>query len=327
MASTPLVFDSDPSGHRGRGVALLARIVDGQPLIASPKEAFSSLIRHRGPLLWQTADYALAWFLSTAIVRAVLGRRTVGLCYRHDAGSGLPLRSRARRLILSALSVLPPVEIVRVFPPLSGKRSGRWIYDPEWWDLREMPIPHEEVSLRDADPIVLFIGNIDRLKGIDFFIETAERARLEAARFSFLIVGSADRLNDDRRARFAHAGGEVVDSYPSDAQFLGYIARADFLWCCYHPDYDQSSGIFGRSLQLGIPALVREGSLLDRYGGQFGNRIAVSYGDTKGVLAALAKGIEMPNLDEKIDAMRSQAVFELHKACLGEAPATEVRGE
>src|ERR1700685_4165033 len=53
-----------------------------------------------------------------------------------------------------------------------------------------------------------------------------------------------------------------------DLQYLGVpdLQSADLVWSCYAPDYNQSSGIHGRAVQLGIPVVVRRGSYIDALG-------------------------------------------------------------
>lgn len=313
----PLVYDTELGGHRGRGVQLFASVVDGEPYIAPVSAAVRRLLRHRGVLLWQTADYPILAFALVAMVRAVLLRQTIGLCYRNDFGTMRTLRSTVRRWIVHFLSVLPRVHMVFIFrPPGSARWARHWIYDPEWWDLIEMPVLISQVQTpRNNDGTVLFIGNVDWLKGVEFFIDTAHSAKQRGSRLQYLIVGRDDRLAPGLASRFAAAGGKVISAQPPDPEFLGYINSARYLWCCYHPAYDQSSGIFGRSLQLGIRAIVREGSLLAAYGQRFGNAIATVYGDADGLAAKLDEAPIGPVLPVPVDDLRTQARTLLRQLC------------
>jgi hypothetical protein len=52
------------------------------------------------------------------------------------------------------------------------------------------------------------------------------------------------------------------------------------VWSCYAPDYDQASGIFGRAVQLGVPAIVRTSSYLAKLADHIGHPVLpVSFGD------------------------------------------------
>lgn len=318
-SDAPLVYDAYSAGHRGRGVALLSKVVGGIPLTAPPNTSFSKLVGHRGVLLWQTADYEVLWLMSVVACRITLGRRTVALCYRNDESQSLFFaRSLVRRIIIRLLRRCPRTEVIQVFPPTLGSaNSQRWIYDPEWWDLLEMPVEEHAVALLDGDAkTVLFIGNVDPLKGLDFFVEAAEAAQRSGSTLKFVVVGASSGLTANQRERLEQAGAAIVDDVPSDGEFIDYIRRATFLWCCYHPAYDQSSGVFGRALQLGAPAIVRRGSLLEECARRFGNGIAVEYGDSDNLMEALGRGRPERVASKEIEEMRDFTVAELRRACL-----------
>jgi glycosyltransferase involved in cell wall biosynthesis len=218
------------------------------------------------------------------------------------------------------------LKILRIFPPRQdADRRTDWIYDPEWWDIDALSLDGEGSTDKkssvaalsaNAFPIVLFIGNVDRLKGLEFFISGAEESARTQAALRFVLVGSASRLARDQLQRLQAAGATIIDERPSDAGFVAHIRSASFLWACYDPEYDQSSGIFGRSLQLGIPSVVRRGSLLERSLGRFGRGVAVDYGDAAGLLAKL---VNFPRLDgtpsAAIEDMRRFSISRLRAAC------------
>lgn len=52
------------------------------------------------------------------------------------------------------------------------------------------------------------------------------------------------------------------DRIVTDDEILRLYKVADLAWCCYAPDYDQASGVFGRALQTGVEPVVREGRVL-----------------------------------------------------------------
>ena len=288
----PLVYDTSESGHRARGVKLISQLVSGRVLIGPPWRLLARLVWHPGMLIWQTADYAIVPLTLIATLRTIFLRKTVALCYRNDRGLvGKSLRSRVRRMLVWVISHFLKVNVVFIFPPRAGSpQTYPWIFDPEWWDLGVMPVADAHVArLEGEGDVVLFIGNIDRLKGLDFFIEAAEEAARFALPLRFVLVGPAEKLTPSQLNLLRAAGATLLDALPTDSEFLAYLRRAQYLWCCYHPDYDQSSGIFGRSLQLGIPAIVRKGSLMDEFAAKFGNGVSVRFGDIPDLLQKLVQ--------------------------------------
>ena len=41
--------------------------------------------------------------------------------------------------------------------------------------------------------------------------------------------------------------------------------KSQFIWCCYSPEYDQASGVFGRAVQYGCIPIVREHSVIHKF--------------------------------------------------------------
>ena len=72
-------------------------------------------------------------------------------------------------------------------------------------------------------------------------------------------VATASRHHAER---FTANGGMLIDRHLDNDELLHLYRRADAIWSCYAPDYNQASGIFGRAVQLGVPAIVRKRSYL-----------------------------------------------------------------
>jgi hypothetical protein len=191
---------------------------------------------------------------------------------------------------LAALSFFGFASIVHILPPIAGmKPFGDWIYDTEWWDLYASPLPDVWAPLPVAagKKLILLPGNLSSLKGTEFILTAARRAAELNLPFQFGLVGRPHDLPSNTEAQLESAGGFFRVCEPSDVEFLAYIKRADLLWCCYHPQYDQSSGIFGRALQLDLPAIVRSGSLLANYLERYGRGIVIRYGEVDELLDIL----------------------------------------
>jgi hypothetical protein len=68
---------------------------------------------------------------------------------------------------------------------------------------------------------------------------------------------------------------------------MSLFRAADAAWCCYPPERDLSSGIFGRAVQFGIAPIVRQGSVLGVLAADVPNAISLRYGDAVAARAAL----------------------------------------
>jgi glycosyltransferase involved in cell wall biosynthesis len=228
------------------------------------------------------------------------------------------LKAHLRRVLLKSLARAPFIQMLRIYPPLVHQQCDRnWIYDPEWWDLSVLRVDAAPAVIPNScGPVVMFIGNISSVKGIDYFIETAALASKSNSTLQFTIVGLGDRLTKRQRESFVSAGGFIVSGVFSDEEFVGFMKRAQFLWCCYDPEYNQSSGIFGRALQLGIPPITRSGSLLANWASQLNFGLQVEFGDATGLIQALlAADVTARIPEEAIFQMRELSVERLHAAC------------
>ena len=115
--------------------------------------------------------------------------------------------------------------------------------------------------------MLLFLGKGSRLKGLQDLV------RLVSGLEEELLVVVAGRIQEECRQdaeRLAQRGMIVEDRFITDEELLSLYGTANFTWCVYPPDYDQASGVFGRSIQLGVIPLIRAGSVLDDYVGFIG---------------------------------------------------------
>jgi hypothetical protein len=84
------------------------------------------------------------------------------------------------------------------------------------------------------------------------------------SRFRFIACGKAVPALTEHAAVLCEAGGVAVNRVVSDAELLGAYAASDAVWCLYPPAGDHATGILGRAAQLGLPVVVRQGSLSHR---------------------------------------------------------------
>lgn len=306
----PLVFDRPRPGHHRRGVDVLAKVLDGVILMAPIPAAWWRLLRWPGPVVFQTADGYLLSFFWLCLTRSVLGRRSMGTLLRNPREAGW--KSRLRGGLVACIRALPRVTVLIIIAPDgAGSAPGNWIYDIEWWDLEVLPLADCNIVLPEA-PVVLGIGMVGRHKGLDFFLAAAQAARGRNIRF--VLVGDARRLEDGDRERFHAAGGLLIPPPARDAEFVSYIRHADWIWCCYHPRNDKSSGIFGRALQLGKRSIVRRGSYLQPFQERFGSGIAVDFGDVGALLEALESASDRPTAPETM-RFAPYSIDRLRQAC------------
>lgn len=271
-----LLFSRREDGHRRAYLDFFARLFDGRRVRAR------DLWLAPEPVFFMMVEENFALFAAVATLRSAFGRRTVGLLFRPlPALRGTGMRLALKRRVLGLLKRLPPVSTLTILPfsvePDFARIADGWIYDPQLWDLTERerkigtpPMASDSylAGLHGAAGgrrIIAAVGRMDRAKGFDTFARAYSRSAELRAASLFVSCGRIKTEIADDGAALTRAGGVVVDREISDDELLEAYAAADAVWCCYAPDYDQASGVLGRAVQLGVPAIVRAGSLIERF--------------------------------------------------------------
>lgn len=279
---TVLLISASDAGHRASYATLFSGFFSTR-VATAPWAALAT----GAPVLFLMIEEHFAGYAIVAAIRALFGRRTVGLMFRPGpALEGGDLRTRLKQWILRVLRHMPNVSTLTIVPfdvaPGFARIADDYIHDPQLWDLsanecalvaeladgsRKVPEAALVADLRSAAGsrrVVGAVGRQDRDKGFDLFARTfaASDAIREVALFAYAgKVGARER--DDADA-LAAAGGYAINRFVSDGELLAMYAASDFIWCVYAPDYDQASGIFGRAVQLGRVPIIREGSMIHR---------------------------------------------------------------
>lgn len=224
-------------------------------------------------MFFATIDDDYAGFIAVAILRAIQRKPTTGLflrplqCFRTERPIIYPMKRRAFRWLCK----LPRLRLLSIIPhdirPELAEVSNDWIHDPQMWDLwldgppilPDTDLSQQVDAARNGRKVMIFIGGANLRKGFDGFVA---RAEAEAANILFV---SAGRISPDcahLAAKLRKLGMIVEDRFVTDDEILSLYKVADYAWCCYAPDYDQASGVFGRALQTGVEPVVRKESVL-----------------------------------------------------------------
>lgn len=263
----PLVYSRSQTGRRAAYFRTLER------LFGARRAGLRDILFSRSPVLFLIIEEAFLLYVVVSLMRAATGRRTAGLLTRP-----LPLvtsrrwQHRCKRFVLQRLKRLTacrPLTILpfSVFPAFSTVASG-WIYDFQLWDLAADERKAVEALRGERCPdgrlVLTAIGTQSLHKGFHLFADTYTRCPDLRARFQFISCGRIEPALGDYSAAFCEAGGVSVNRAVSNAELLGSYAASDAVWCLYPPAGDHASGVLGRAAQLGIPVVVRYGSLAHR---------------------------------------------------------------
>ena len=302
------VVSASLNGHRRSYVELFSEMFDLKPMVGGAgRDQVMALVRAPRVMFAMLDEHHLLFAL-VALLRALCGRRTVALSLRlHRCVTGQGLIFRAKSIFFALLRWLPGLTVLTISSfehmPELRRYAHDCVIDPQLWDLAETaPLERRETDLSKAvadfagsRKILLVVGIMGADKGIEFLGDFLESDARPAASFALAFVGAFSRGDTRSPARLREAGAFVHDGYISDEDLLSLYGVADCVWSCYAPAYDQPSGVFGRSVQFGVRALVREGSAIDHFAQAHGLCVApIAYGSLPSLAGALESACEKP---------------------------------
>ncbi|MDO9369816.1 MAG: hypothetical protein Q7T68_14710 [Sphingopyxis sp.] len=205
------------------------------------------------------------------------------------------------------LSILPGVRLATIFKlPADSHLAGRatLIRDLEYWDLAGQPPPaptalsNRVKGAAHGHKIIVSLGWFSEDKGgcmlLDIFAEP-----IIAERFILIVAGTVEPEMARRLAAVTDSGLIVENRMIDDDELLSLYSVADLSWCCYAPERDISSGVFGRSLQFDVPTIVRENSLLQRQMDDFGFGVAVPWQQPDAAAQRIVAWLDEPARDAR----------------------------
>lgn len=265
--AVPLVYTRGETGRRPSYLRVLER------LFGARRAGLRDLFLSRAPVLFLMVEEAFLLYVAVGLLRALTGRRTAGLLLRPMPLAASPRwQCRWKRAVLQRLKPCRSVQTLTILPfsvfPGFASIADGWIHDFQLWDLAEEE--RKAVNLlraerRSGDRLVLTaIGSQSAQKGFDLFADIYARSAGLRGRYQFIACGKVVQEAGEHAAVLSEAGGVMVDRTVSDAELLGAYAASDTVWCLFPRVGDHATGILGRAVQLGIPVVVRQGSLAHR---------------------------------------------------------------
>jgi len=298
-----LVFEKNAIGHRGEYADVFSKVLNAKQITGFSFANTVRLLKFPAVIFSSCDDYLIRFFL-ISLLRRWLGRPSVAIATRAEAVyKPSTVRIKLKRLIYELLKKNSHIKVVSILPfyvePRLKEIADDWIYDPQFWDIpycnsgRHRNICPDEFTehpkLSDSKAKVVLPGNISKRKGAEFMMELFLTNDLVRQNFSFILGGSILDVNHEIINDFENAGGIVLGRPPTFDELIGLYDLADIIWCCYPKRFNHSSGIFARSLQLGVPVVIRKSSYLSRFDIPYTMKCMLDYGDIQGSAIALNK--------------------------------------
>lgn len=317
-AHSKLAHAKQTAGHRESYIAIAESTLGLERSIGKVSFAIWRKLVAADELFFVTVDDDILGFVAVAIARASLGRRTVALFLRAGKCFSHGLIYKVKRVIFRALRRLPGLTILSITPhaiqPQLAEVTNGWVYDPQYWDqLGRSPeitdLSRELVSEARGRPMLTFVGSVSKHKGFSYFCDLARKD-------SGVFFVAAGKVSDECREIFEGADlshVKVVDRYLSDGEVESLFPVSKFIWCCYSPEYNQASGVFGRALQFGKIPVVRAGSEIESYAEAWAvPAIALEYGSPKEIEKVTRFAAARDNPLLPISTWREEFIHKIH---------------
>jgi hypothetical protein len=314
-------------GHRREYIALFRGLAAAGGHDVEARDLKPSDVLFSGAIFSPMLEEHTGRFFAIALLRSMWGRKSSALMFRPaEAVHSNALKHRVKRAGLAALRRLPGVEILTILPfdldPEFAVVAKDWIHDPQLWDLApdsdETPVALiDEVRAKAAGRrVVVALGAQNAGKGFDYFAELWSARPELRERFLFVAAGKVAAGSRASADTFTAAGGLLFDRFATDQELRSLYGEANLIWSCYGPIYDQASGIFGRAVQTGAPAIVRAGAYVERLAELLGHPVtALPWGDVPAAAEALL-GASDQTVDPRarVEAMRTRSLAVLKRA-------------
>jgi hypothetical protein len=304
-----VVHAASAGGHRSSYLDILTSALGGEAVCGPLSGSLRKALRQADKLLLATLDDDVAGFAALALERSARGRRTAALFLRPQSCFGAGARARVKRSVFQAVKRLPGLSIITIVPfaiaPDFQAVAHAGVWDPQYWDLiqdgrlpsfKRTQLTEDILALAGARGVVSLIGSVTFSKGVGFLADMLDATPELLENWLFVCAGRVHPAVRHIAERLKSAGAFIVDRHLSDAEIESLYGCSRAVWACYHPSYDQASGIFGRAIQLGVPAIIRAGSQLAVFADHYGiETLQLVFGD----------GGSVRNLDSSLATMTS----------------------
>jgi len=296
--SNLIAYAASSSGHSPTWLKFFRKFFCAEVVYGPLRGILFKRLFQENRLLITMLDSNMIAFACLVGARSLFGKRTVAFFFRPQSCFESTLKSLVKRWLLIILKLLPNFTIITIIPfdilPDYARVAHAGVYDLQYWDLnskRRQLLPQTALSkkieeIASGRPVVCALGSLNSSKGMRFMAEILKSRPSIAENVLWIHAGQACGTESQLAERLRKSGVLVVSRYMTEVEFMSLYGAASAIWACYAPNYDQASGIFGRAIQLGVPAIIRRGSVNHRLAELNDIKvITVDYNDTMEVTA------------------------------------------
>ena len=305
-----IVHAASTEGHRQAYLDVLTSLFAAEPVSGHLRGPLLKYLIGANRLLISSIDDDVRGFARIALARSLRGRPTAALALRAHSCFGRDVRAKTRYALFASLKRLPRQIMITITPfdiaPHFARVAHAGVCDPQYWDLvgEAPPLPSNtalslDVRQRAAGrKVCCVLGRLLHTKGLEFLAQILEHSPSLTTDLLLVCAGPVPDPERQLIRRLVAANALVIDRFLTNAEVESLYGGSSAVWACYEPTYDQASGIFGGAMQFGVTAVVRKGSLIERFAAHHGIAvIALEYGDPEQA-AAMLKAIPVRRPEE-----------------------------
>ncbi len=276
VSAERLIHINHFGGHHKAYADLFERIFGLKLSLGTIDRARGKTLVASQQLFFGTIDDDIAGFTHIALRRAMRGQQTAGIFMQPQSCFTTSWHSRMKRLYFSIISRIPYVSVLSIVPfpalPAIQKVATGWMHDPQLWDLVDSiadaaPVDRTThfTKLANGRPMLAFVGTVSENKGIVHLADILSADPTLTQRLFVIVAGQVTENAKGAMTKIRAAGGTILDERISDADLAALYNASAAIWACYHPLFDQASGIFGRAVQFGRRPVIRDGARVMGY--------------------------------------------------------------
>lgn len=267
-----IYFSRYETGHRKDYMSFCDTCLGGQKSTNLYKEVFFN----KKIFFLMIEEMFLAYVL-ISVIRNLIGLNTYGITFRaNTVFNDRSIRSSLKKFLMSILKKLKRVKTISIIPFYIDERLENvcdgWIYDFQFWDMklfedkyknfRNIDFEQKILKISNGRKIVCALGKQSIVKGFEDFCDKYQDALKED--YLFISAGEIIDIDEINIEHYKESGVHIINRKISNKELFSLYSISNFIWGCYKPNYDQSSGILGRALQFKKPIIVRKNSVAEK---------------------------------------------------------------
>jgi hypothetical protein len=256
------IFISNKNGHHKNYGIVIKKIIKGKTILNKYKIPF--ILIKKNKIFYLDFDKSQLFYGLLAPLRKLLGINDIYFSVRSE----YILNRNFIGLIKRFIHTLVKISGGRIISIHKGINTSDlspyisdFIYDIQYWDLPFLDAsytkPPELNFLSNNSSILAVIGALNQKRCKDKLIQFLTENN---PKFHTIFAGKINQEDQSRISKLSNV--TLINRYISDNELFYLYKIAHAIYCYYDLSVRRPSGIFGRAVQFGKPAIIRKNGFL-----------------------------------------------------------------